>query len=123
MRLQKKDFLDKKSFLFNEDMHKLSNDIINLSLEKNTINTPTKGIYYLFKDGKIIDQGNFNKLKLIFDRIINENKTVIEKATKEFREKPLDNKIMFKNWMNMGSNLSFFGGKPKRPEAEKLDKK
>lgn len=103
-------------------MHKLSNEIINLSLEKDTINTPTKNIYYLFKDGKIIDQGNFNKLKLIFDRIIKENKTVIEDATRKFREKPVDNKTMFMNWMNNGSNLSFFGGKPKRPEAEKLDK-
>lgn len=101
-------------------MHKLGNDIINLSLEKDTENTPTRDKYYLFKDGKLVDSGNFNKLKIKFDKIIEENKEIIEKATKEAREKIVDNKTMFKNWMNAGSNLSFFGGTPRRTDAEKV---
>lgn len=101
-------------------MYKLENYIIKLSLEKNTKNTPTKDKYYLFKDGKLITSGSYKKLKMKFDEIIEENKQIIEESTKEFREKPVDNKTLFKNWMNKGSNLSFFGGTPKRAEAEKV---
>jgi hypothetical protein len=104
-------------------MQKLGNDIIHLSLERDTENTPTKDKYYLFKDGEIISSGSFNKLKVLFDKVIEENIEIIKEATKEFRDKPLDEKAMFVNWMNSGSNLSFFGGKPNRSAAEKVDLK
>ena len=104
-------------------MQKISNDIIHLSLEKDTENTPTKNKYYLFKDGKIINSGSFNNLKIQFDAITKENREIIKEATREFREKPVDNRAMFVNWMNSGSNLNFFGGTPKRSDAEKINLK
>lgn len=103
-------------------MQKISNDIINLSLEKDTENTPTKGLFYLFKDGKIIEKGNnFKKIKSKYDEIKKANIDIINETTREFREAPTDNNLIYSNWMSSTSSLTFFGGKPKRSEAEKLD--
>lgn|SRR3989344_52122 len=104
-------------------MHKISNDIINLSLEKDTKATPTKGLYYLFKDGKIIAKGRFKEMEARFDEIVEQNKTVIEKATKEIREAPVDNQTIIRNWMNPMSNISFFGGRSDRKSWNKPFKK
>lgn len=95
-------------------MYKLSNEIIHLSLEKDTLNTPTKDIYYLFQDGKIINQGNFNKLKLIFDSIIKRNKNIIEEATKKFRDKPIDRKLLFNNFMDIVGTEGYLERKDKK---------
>ena len=51
-------------------MFNIGNEIINLSLEKGTRNTPTTDQYYLFKDGKLIAKDkSFRKLKKLFDEI------------------------------------------------------
>lgn len=92
-------------------MHKLENDIISLSLEKDTERTPTKHTYYLFKDGKIIAKGRFKELKARFDLIMVENKKIIEEATKEIREAPVEAQTIIRNWMNPMSNISYFGGR------------
>lgn len=104
-------------------MHKLSNDIINLSLEKNTERTPARHVYYLFKDDKLIDKGSFNKLKEKFDAIVEENKHIIEEATKEIKEAPVDNQTIIRNWMNPMSNIEFFGGRSDRRSWNKPFKK
>lgn len=92
-------------------MHKLSNDIINLSLEKDTERTPTKHTYYLFKDSTIIAKGRFSVLRAKFDQIIEENKKIIEEATKEIREAPVEAQTIIRNWMNPMSNIAFFGSR------------
>lgn len=91
-------------------MYKIGNTILNLSLEKDTENTPSKELYYLFKDGKIITKGHFSEMKALFEKIVSENKQVIEEATKEIREAPVDNQTVLRNWMNSISNNSLFGG-------------
>jgi len=91
-------------------MYKIGNDILHLSMEKDTENTPTKGLYYLFKDGKLITKGRFTEMKSMFDKIVSENKSVIEEATREVRETPADNQTIIRNWINTVSNNSLFGG-------------
>ena len=91
-------------------MYKIGNDILNLSMEKDTENTPTKGLYYLFKDGKLTAKGRFAEMKSMFDKIVSENKSVIEEATREAREAPADNQTIIRNWINTVSNNSLFGG-------------
>ena len=91
-------------------MYKIGNDIINLSLEKDTADTPSKDLYYLFKDGKIVAKGRFSEMKAMFDKIVSENKSVIEEATREIREAPVDNQTVLRNWINTVSNNSLLGG-------------
>lgn len=104
-------------------MHKISNDIINISLEKDTKATPTRGLYYLFKGGKIIAKGRYKEMKAKFDKIAEENKSVIEEATREIREAPVDNQTIIRNWMNPMSNISYFGGRSDRRSWNKPFKK
>lgn len=106
-------------------MQKLSCDIINLSLEKDTENTPTKGLFYLFKDGKIIAQNKkYQELKSKYDEIKDANKTRISKATRKFREKSKNSSSysdLYANWISNSSSMSnFLGERPRRSVAEKL---
>lgn len=92
-------------------MEKISNEYINLSLEKDTEKTPTKGLYYLFKDGHIIaSDRNFMRIKNIFDKIVLDNKKLIDEATKGIRESKVENRTIINNWMRTVSNNSLFGG-------------
>lgn len=101
-------------------MFKISNDIIGLSLEKDTDRTPISTIFYLFKDGKIIDQGrNFKQLNQKYNKIIEENKVLILEATKEAREAKVENQTVLKNWLNSVSNNSLLGGSTIKTSSNK----
>lgn len=91
-------------------MFSIGNEIINLTLEKGTKNTPTLE-YYLFKDNKLVAKdNNYKRIKTIYDKILEENKQIIEEATRKIRETEFDTQVYLKNWMNTISNNSLLGG-------------